>query len=72
MALAMTSTSAATAKTTKKEFGMPKVDDPPMPVMASGMPRMVVWPTASSSASPRQMLSVASVMMKGCGRRPKT
>ena len=51
---------------------MPKVVPPPMAAIASGMPRIVVWPIASSSARPRQMLSVASVMMKGCGRRPKT
>jgi hypothetical protein len=38
----------------------------------SGMPRMVVWFTAIVYAMPRQMLSVASVMMKGCGRRPNT
>ena len=47
-----------------------KVDEPPMKVIASGIPRIVVWPGASSSARPLQMLSVASVMMKECGRRP--
>ena len=72
MALAITSTNAATPNTTKKEFGMPKVDAPPMAAMASGIPRMVVWPIANSRAKPRQMLRVASVMMKGCGRRPTT
>jgi hypothetical protein len=35
-------------------------------MIASGMPRIVVWPMASSSARPRQMLRVASVIMKGC------
>ncbi len=35
---------------------MPKVDEPPIQAMASGMPRIVVWPGASSSARPRQML----------------
>ena len=56
IALAISRTAAATASTTKNEFGMPKVDDPPMTVMASGMPRIVVWPIASSSARPLQML----------------
>ena len=57
-------------RTTKKEFGTPKVSEPPSASIQSGMPRIVVWPIASWSAEPRQMLSVASVMMKGCGRRP--
>ena len=66
----MTSAASATASTTKKEFGTPKVSEPPIVAIASGIPRIVVWPIGSSSARPRQMLSVASVMMKGCGRRP--
>ena len=49
---------------------MPKVSEPPIAAIQSGMPRIVVWPIASSSARPLQMLSVASVMMKGWGRRP--
>ena len=50
---------------------MPKVDDPPMTVM--------VWHAAHRGVADRQferealqMLRVARVTMKGCGRRPKT
>ena len=52
MALAISSTHAATASTTKKEFGTPKVDEPPIAMMASGIPRIVVCPIASSQREP--------------------
>ena len=42
-----------------------------MTLTISGMPRMG-WPPESHSARPRAMLSIASVMMNGCGRRPLT
>ena len=45
---------------------------PPSATTGSGMPRIVVWLTTIDRPCPRQMLSVARVMMKGWGNRPKT
>ena len=57
--------------TTNTEPGRPQKALRPSTRIASGMPGMA-RPSASCSAMPLQMLSVASVMMNGCGNRPKT
>ena len=51
--------------------GKPKKAARPNTLIASGMTGMA-RPSANSSAMPLHMLSVASVMMNGCGSRPKT
>jgi hypothetical protein len=43
---------------------MPMLVDAPRLPIASGMPRMVVWPIASCSARPLQILRLARVMIK--------
>ena len=66
-------TTIATPATRNAAFGNHEAsqvaDPPPIAVTMSGMPE-IGCPPESPSASPRAMLSVASVTMKGCGSLP--
>ena len=53
------------------ETGNQPIEPPPMESTTAGMPR-IGWPPDNHSARPRAMLSIASVMMNGWGRRPLT
>jgi hypothetical protein len=57
--------------TRKAEYGNHPIEPPPSCCTTSGMP-LIGCPPDNHSARPRAMLSMARVMMNGCGSRPQT